>query len=145
MRTFITRATALAFAIFFIGMSSSALAVPDDRDRDRALQEVVVTGTRVTQGGAKDVNFLRGEVEQARIPHPETFTAEGLLSEHDIVIESSKPCAQVFCLIAESIDANLLAHPEARYLIGLGFATNIRSEGWRRKPLNLVATVDKSG
>ena len=145
MRTFITRATALAFAIFFIGMSSSALAVPDDRDRDRALQEVVVTGTRVTQGGAKDVNFLRGEVEQARIPHPETFTAEGLLSEHDIVIESSRPCAQVFCLIAESIDANLLAQPEARYLIGLGFATNIRSEGWRRKPLNLVATVDKSG
>jgi Ca-activated chloride channel family protein len=145
MRTSSTRALALAFAVFYIGTSSSALAVPDDRDRDQALQEIVVTGARVTQGGAKDVNFLRGEVEQSRIPHPETFTAEGLLSEHDIVIESSKPCAQVFCLVAESIDANLPALPEARYLIGLGFATNIRSEGWHRKPLNLVATVDKSG
>jgi Ca-activated chloride channel family protein len=145
MRTFITRATALAFAVFFAGTSPSALAVPDDRDRDQQLQEVIVTGSRVTQGGAKDVNYLRGEVEQLRIPHPETFTAEGLLSEHNIVIESSKPCAQVFCLVAESIDANLAAQPEARYLIGLGFATNIQSEGWHRKSLNLVATVDKSG
>ena len=145
MRTSVTRATALALAVFFLGTSSSALAVPDDRDRDREIQEVVVTGSFVTQGGAKDVNYLRGEVEQSRIPHPETFTAEGLLSEHSIVMDSGTPCAQVFCLVADSIDANLIAQPEARYLIGLGFATNIQSEGWHRKPLNLVATVDKSG
>jgi len=145
MRTSVTRATALALAVFFLGTSSSALAVPDDRDRDREIQEVVVTGSFVTQGGAKDVNYLRGEVEQSRIPHPETFTAEGLLSEHSIVMDSGTPCAQVFCLVADSIDANLIAQSEARYLIGLGFATNIQSEGWHRKPLNLVATVDKSG
>ena len=145
MRTSVTRATALALAVFFLGTSSSALAVPDDRDRDREIQEVVVTGSFVTQGGAKDVNYLRGEVEQSRIPHPETFTAEGLLSEHSIVMDSGTPCAQVFCLVADSIDASLIAQPEARYLIGLGFATNIQSEGWHRKPLNLVATVDKSG
>jgi len=145
MRTSVTRATALALAVFFLGTSSSALAVPDDRDRDRDIQEVIVTGSFVTQGGAKDVNYLRGEVEQSRIPHPETFTAEGLLSEHSIVMDSGTPCAQVFCLVADSIDANLIAQPEARYLLGLGFATNIQSEGWHRKPLNLVATVDKSG
>jgi Ca-activated chloride channel family protein len=144
MNTLITRATALAFTVFFVG-TPSAFAVPDDQDHERELQEVVVTGSFVTQGGAKDVNYLRGEVEQMRIPHPETFTAEGLISEHSVVIESSKPCAQVFCLIAESIDANLIAQPEARYLIGLGFATNVQSEGWRRAPLNLVAVVDKSG
>jgi Ca-activated chloride channel homolog len=145
MRTSITRATALAFAIFFIG-TPPALAVPQDQNREQQLQEVVVTGSAfVTQGGAKDVNYLRGEVEQSRIPHPETFTAEGLISEHSVVIESSKPCAQVFCLVAESIDANLIAQPEARYLIGLGFTTNVQSGGWRREPLNLVAVVDKSG
>jgi Ca-activated chloride channel family protein len=144
MNTLITRATALAFTVFFVG-TPSAFAVPDDQDHERELQEVVVTGSFVTQGGAKDVNYLRGEVEQMRIPHPETFTAEGLISEHSVVIESSKPCAQVFCLIAESIDANLIAQPEARYLIGLGFATNVQSEGWRRAPLTLVAVVDKSG
>lgn len=145
MRTFITRATALALAVFFIGTSSPARGFPQDQDREKQLQEVIVTGSFVTQGGAKDVNYLRGEVEHSRIPHPETFTAEGLISEHSVVIESSKPCAQVFCLIAESTDANLIAQPEARYLIGLGFATNVQSEGWRRKPLNLVAVVDKSG
>jgi Ca-activated chloride channel family protein len=143
MNTLITRATALAFTVFFLGTAPAARAVPDQDERE--LQEVIVTGSFVTQGGAKDVNYLRGEVEQMRIPHPETFTAEGLISEHSVVIESSKPCAQVFCLIAESIDANLIAHPQARYLIGLGFATNVQSEGWRRRPLNLVAVVDKSG
>ena len=107
MNTLITRATALAFTVFFLGMAPAARAVPDQDDRE--LQEVVVTGSFVTQGGAKDVNYLRGEVEHARIPHPDTFTAEGLISEHSVVIESSKPCTQVFCLIAESIDANLLA------------------------------------
>ena len=99
----------------------------------------------MTQGGAKDVNFLRGEVEQSRIPHPSTFTAEGLLSEHSVVIDSDKPCAQVFCLVAESMNADLIAHPEARFLIGLGFANNVQSKGWKRRPLNLVAVVDKSG
>jgi Ca-activated chloride channel family protein len=132
-------------AIFFIG-TPPTLAVPQDQDREQQLQEVIVTGSAfVTQGGAKDVNYLRGEVEQSRIPHPETFTAEGLISEHSVVIESNQPCAQVFCLVAESIDANLIAQPEARYLIGLGFTTNVQSQGWRREPLNLVAVVDKSG
>ena len=144
MRTSITRTTALAFAVFFIGTALSG-AVPQEQDREKQIQEVIVTGSFVTQGGAKDVNYLRGEVEHARIPHPETFTAEGLISEHSVVIESSKACTQVFCLVAESVDANLIAHPQARYLIGLGFATNVHSEGWRRKPLNLVAVVDKSG
>ena len=145
MNTLITRAIALAIAVFFTGVSSPTLAVPQ-QDREQQLDEVVVvTGSFVTQGGAKDVNYLRGEVEQERIPHPETFTAEGLISEHSVVIENGKRCAQVFCLVTESIDADLIAQPQARYLIGLGFATNVQSDGWRRQPLNLVAVVDKSG
>lgn len=144
MRTSITRALALALTVFSIA-SPAVRAVPQQHDRQDEIQEVIVTGSFVTQGGAKDVNYLRGEVEQARIPHPDTFTAEGLISEHSVVIESAAPCAQVFCLVADSIDANLIAQPEARYLIGLGFTTNVQSNGWRRKPLNLVAVVDKSG
>ncbi len=146
MNILITRASALAFTVFFLGLSPPAFAVPDQQDREQDISEVVVTGSAfATQGGAKDVNYLRGEVEQMRIPHPDTFTAEGLLSEHSILIESSKPCAQVFCLIAESVDADLIALPEARYLIGLGFGTNIQNGRWDRRPLNLVAVVDRSG
>jgi Ca-activated chloride channel homolog len=134
----------LAIAVFLLGVTANSFAIPQ-QDREHRLDEIVVTGSFVTQGGAKDVNFLRGEVEPARIPHPSTFTAEGLLSEHSVVIESNQPCGQVFCLVAETIDAELIAHPEARYLIGLGFATNVQSEGWQRRPINLVAVVDKSG
>lgn len=144
MRTSLTRALALALTVFF-SASPAVRAVPQQHDRQDEIQEVVVTGSFVTQGGAKDVNYLRGEVEHARIPHPDTFTAEGLISEHSVVIESAAPCAQVFCLVADTTDANLTAQPETRYLIGLGFATNVQGNGWRRKPLNLVAVVDKSG
>ncbi|HEY7641149.1 MAG TPA: VWA domain-containing protein [Steroidobacteraceae bacterium] len=145
MRASITRAITLALTLCCGGAAPAALAFPEERDRHDTVQEVIVTGSFVTQGGAKDVNYLRGEVEQSRIPHPDTFTAEGLISEHSVVIESSAPCAQVFCIVADSIEARLIAQPEARYLIGLGFATNVERDGWRRKPLNLVAVVDKSG
>lgn len=134
---------ALAFAVVLVGIASQVYAFPQ-HDR-RELDEIIVTGSFVTQGGAKDVNYLRGEVEQARIPHPETFTAEGLLSEHSVVLASSVECRQVFCLVGESIDADLITQPEARYLVGIGFTTNVQRDNWRRRPLNLIAVVDKSG
>jgi Ca-activated chloride channel family protein len=115
-------------------------------DREDQLDEVVVTGAmRVGQGGAQDINFFRGEVAFERIPHPEDFTAEGLMSEHDIVLPASQACPQLFCLTGDAVKADLLAAPQARYLVGVGFATNIDGEKWRRDPVNLVAVVDKSG
>src|SRR5262245_37594750 len=142
MRNAIFRALALAACI----ASGQVWASGADDDRSHELDEiVVVTGSFVTQGGAKDVNYLRGEVSKSRIPHPNTFTAEGLLSEHNIVLTSDRPCRQLFCLIGESIDARLIPQPEARYLVGLGFATNVPAETWQRAPVNLVAVVDRSG
>ena len=35
--------------------------------------------------------------------------------------------------------------PQARHLVGVGFATNIDEKKWRRDPVNLIAVVDKSG
>ena len=134
----------VALAVALIGLASIANGFPQ-HDQRRELEQVIVTGSFVTQGGAKDVNFLRGEVEQSRIPHPETFTAEGLLSEHSVELSAASECRQVFCLVGESIEANLIAQPEARYLLGIGFSTNVQREGWQRRPLNLVAVVDKSG
>jgi len=49
----------------------------------------VVTGAmRVGQGGAQDINFFRGEAAVERIPHPNDFTAEGLMSEGKLVPDS---------------------------------------------------------
>jgi len=115
-------------------------------DRDDQLEEVIVTGAmRVGQGGAQDINFFRGEVAFERIPHPDTFTAEGLMSEHDIVLPATDTCRQLFCLTGDAVKSDLLAVPQARYLVGVGFATNIDGKKWRRDPVNLVAVVDKSG
>jgi len=115
-------------------------------DREDQLDEVVVTGAmRVGQGGAQDINFFRGEAAVERIPHPNDFTAEGLMSEHDIVLPATEACRQLFCLTGDAVKADLLAVPQARYLVGVGFATNIDGRKWRRDPVNLVAVVDKSG
>src|SRR4051812_9343439 len=114
-------------------------------DRDEQVDEVVVTGLRVAQGGAQDINYFRGEVAFERIPHPNDFTAEGLMSEHDIVLPAAEACRQLFCLTGDAAKADLLAVPQARYLVGVGFATNIDEKKWHRDPLNLVAVVDKSG
>jgi Ca-activated chloride channel family protein len=114
-------------------------------DRDDELNEVIVTGMRVGQGGAQDINYFRGEVAFERIPHPNDFTAEGLMSEHDIVLPAMEQCRQLFCLTGDAVEADLLAVPQARYLAGVGFATNIDEKKWHREPVNLVAVVDKSG
>src|SRR5262245_49094375 len=101
--------TAALFIPLIVGAS-----IPEERHDQ--LDEVVVTGAmRVGQGGAQDINFFRGEVEFERIPHPNDFTAEGLLSEHDIVLPAAEACRQLFCLTGDAVNAGLLAVPDARY------------------------------
>jgi Ca-activated chloride channel homolog len=119
----------------------SATIPPEDEE----LEEAIVTGMRVSQGGAQDIKYFRGEVEFQRIPHPNDFTAEGLMSEHDIVLPAAEACRQLFCLTGDAARADFIVVPQARYLVGVGFATNIDEEKWNREPVNLIAVVDKSG
>jgi Ca-activated chloride channel homolog len=137
--------TTLSFctAALLLPLTLNASIPPDREDQ---LDEVVVTGAmRVGQGGAQDINYFRGEVAFERIPHPNDFTAEGLMSEHDIVLPATDTCRQLFCLTGDAVKADLLAVPQARYLVGVGFATNIDGKKWHRDPVNLIAVVDKSG
>lgn len=137
----------LSLFLTAIGLFSqtSAFATPKDRDRGDEFEEIVMTGMRVRQGGAQDINHFRGEVSFARIPHPNDITAEGLLGDHDIVLPAKEVCQQLFCLTGEASNASLIAAPHAKYLVGVGFATNLDIKHWHREPLNLVAVVDKSG
>ncbi len=132
---------ALAACVFPL-LASAQLPPPED---DESLQEVITTGMRVSQGGAQDIKFFRGEVEFERIPQPGDLTAEGLMSEHDIVFPAEAPCPQLFCVTGEASTVDLIAVPQARHLAGIGFATNIDEKTWRRDPVNLIAVVDKSG
>jgi Ca-activated chloride channel family protein len=119
---------------------------PDRRDPlDQGLEEVIVSAMRVRQGGAQDINHFRGEAAAFRIPMPDTLTPEGLMGGYDLVIPARTACTAVLCLTGEAMPASLLAAPEDRRLVGLGFNSSIDAKTWKRAPLNLVAVVDKSG
>ncbi len=122
---------------------ASATAANDEQDLQ--LEEIVVTGMRVTAGGAQDVNYSRSEVLARRVPHPNTFTSEGLFSQHDLTIAGVAPCRQLFCLTARAMPFSPITKPQDTHLVGVGFATNIEAHQWQRQPVNLVAVVDKSG
>ena len=117
---------------------------PDDED-DGA-DAVVVTGVRVRQGGAQDIRHFRSiSTEGEFMPPSGSLTLEGLLGEHDLTLPSAATCAQMFCLVAHSMEANLPLRPQDAYFVGLDFASNIDAESWQRAPLSLIAVVDRSG
>ena len=98
-----------------------------------------------TPGGAQDIAYFRDRVQAGEIPHPNTFTPEGLFSEHDLPLTTGKRCAQLLCSVGEAVPAGLMVQPEVRYLAQLGFSSNLDPKTWKRAPLHLVAVVDKSG
>jgi Ca-activated chloride channel family protein len=127
--------------------AQAAASPPEEQEEE--LQDdhgsIVVTGTRVRQGGAQDIRHFRSVAADVGMPRPESLTVEGLMGEHDLDLPSSRKCAQLFCLATEAMSASLPGRPDDRLFVGLGFTSNIDSASWRREPLNLVAVVDKSG
>ncbi|MCA9541397.1 MAG: hypothetical protein KC620_21005, partial [Myxococcales bacterium] len=51
-----------------------------------------------TPGGAQDIGYARDRIAAGEIPHPNTFTPEGLFSEHDLPLPQTRKCAQMLCL-----------------------------------------------
>lgn len=98
-----------------------------------------------TPGGAQDISYARDRISAGEVPHPNTFTPEGLLSEHDLPLDTGRKCNQTLCLTAAAAPAELLAMPEARILGQLGFSSNLDAATWHRDHMNIVAVVDKSG
>ena len=98
-----------------------------------------------TPGGAQDIEWARERIAAGEVPHPNTFTPEGLFSQHDLPLASRGKCSRVLCLSGAAAPATLLSQPEVRHLAQLGFSTNIQAKSWRRPPLYVVAVVDKSG
>lgn len=132
------------------GTTAPALS-PDDKDKDQQQQQdavgygnIVVTGTKIRQGGAQDARHFRASANIG-MPRPESLTIEGLMGEHDLTLPSGSACAQIFCLVTEAMPAGFDLRPNDRIFVGLGFTSNIDADKWRREPLNLVAVVDKSG
>lgn len=98
-----------------------------------------------TPGGAQDISYARDRIRAGEVPHPDTFTPEGLFSEHDLPLETGRKCTQTLCLDAAATGVELAALPEARWLGQLGFGSGIDAKTWHREPVNLVTVIDKSG
>ena len=119
-------------------------APPED---DEALENtVIVTATRVTQGGAQDVKHFRSialdEFDEEGLPRASSFTVEGLLSEHDLILPSKGGCEQLFCVSTHAMPAS---RSDDETFIGIGFESGIDADAYRAEPLSLIAVVDRSG
>ncbi|HEU5081376.1 MAG TPA: VWA domain-containing protein [Opitutaceae bacterium] len=107
-----------------------------------------LAGTRfgATPGGAKDVRYFRDAVKAGQFPHPNTITAEGLFSEHDLPLKgASVDSKDLLILNGEAVSAKVIGRPEVCFLAQLGFSSGLEVGAWHRAALNIVAVVDKSG
>ncbi len=147
-------AVALCAAILLPGAADGRSPVRDEDDRRHrrmmapspmAYDFSADMEMGATPGGAQDIAFFRERVKHGEIPHPNTFTPEGLFSEHDLPLVSRSKCAQTFCAGGEATAASLLVQPEVRYLAQLGFSSGLDPKTFKRAPLHLVAVIDKSG
>lgn len=116
------------------------------QDDDESLGEVIVTGARIRQGGAQDIQHFRSTALSATtLPRPESLTAEGLLGEHDLTLPAGGNCAQLFCLNVQAMAASLPTRPDDLMFLGMAFDSNIDAASWKREPLSIMAVVDRSG
>lgn len=124
----------------------SAFAQDVAQDDDESLSEVIVTGTRIRQGGAQDIQHFRSMALTATtLPRPESLTVEGLMGDHDLTLPSSAACARLFCLNVQSMAANLPTRPDDRLFVGLAFDSNVDADKLKRGPTSVMAVVDRSG
>lgn len=124
-----------------------ALAAPDEDENVTVYEfaaDAMGGNLSATPGGAQDIGYMRDRAADGEVPHPATFTPEGLFSEHDLVVPP-QDCRQLLCVAGQATSTRLLAQPDVRWLAQLGFSSNVEAETFRRAPLNLVAVVDKSG
>ncbi|MEL6530471.1 MAG: VWA domain-containing protein, partial [Pseudomonadota bacterium] len=133
----------LAAAMSFGPAIAQDASPPEDEDDYNA---IIVTGARVTQGGAQDVKHFRSialdEFSDEGLPRASSFTAEGLLSEHDLILPSKRDCAQLFCVTTHAMPAT---RADDAHFVGIGFESGIDADAYRAEPLSLIALVDRSG
>ncbi len=98
-----------------------------------------------TVGGAQDVAFARGKAKAGEIPPSDSFTPEGLFSEHDLPLNGEAKDDYLIDVVGQAIGVDLVNQPRGDILAQIGFTSGIDVNTWRPAPLNLVAVVDKSG
>ena len=141
---FHTSLTALALLATAAPLPTFAQTATQDDEED--FSNIIVSGTRIRQGGAQDIQHFRSMALTATtLPRPESLTVEGLLGEHDLTLPAGENCAQLFCLNVQAMNASLPTRPDDLLFLGMAFDSNIDAESWKREPLSIMAVVDRSG
>ena len=140
------RALMLSACLSLVAAPAYGQDADPPEDDEEELNAVVVTGTRITQGGAQDIKHFRSmsldELSGGGLPRAAGFTIEGLLSEHDLVLPSKRDCAQLFCV---STHAKASTRKPGEHFVGIGFESGIDAEAYTSEPISLIALVDRSG
>lgn len=98
----------------------------------------------VTTGGMQDIGLARRLIKEGKVPSPSAFTAEGLISEHDIPVEGMPSGEDLYASASVAWTRRFgKRSPEAIVLIGFGVDMDLAE--FRRPPLNLGVVVDVSG
>lgn len=137
--------------VLLLCVCATALAGPPEDDEEEPLAAPPVrmradfapAELGATPGGAQDIRHFRDRVRDGEVPLPQTFTPEGLFSEHDLPLAQSERCRRLLCTYSKATDARLGVQPDVRWLAQIGFSSGLPADH-QRPPLHLVAVVDKS-
>ena len=93
----------------------------------------------IATGGAQDYAYVKKTIDDGYVPTADSFDAKGFMSEFDLSINFS--CDQLLCINPSyKYDAQ-----KKKLYVQLAMNTNITSENFTRKPLNLALVLDISG
>ncbi|MCB0417500.1 MAG: VWA domain-containing protein [Bdellovibrionaceae bacterium] len=97
-------------------------------------------GLNVTAGGAQDFGYFRKLVTDGEVPHFESLTMEGFLSEFDLSL-TPQACDALLC-VQPGLKVDTAAK---KAFLQIGMNSNVQKATFHRKPLNLSIVLDISG
>ncbi len=98
----------------------------------------------VTTGGQQDIAAARRTIETGGIPHPDSITVEGMLSEHSIPIEQPQDAPMIYASVTTAWGADFDAFTPLA-TVQIGFGTTIDTDNFSRSAQNLCLVIDQSG
>jgi len=97
----------------------------------------------VTTGGVQDMAYARRTIDDGDVPHPDSITVEGLLSEHSIEIPLPDDPGLLYATAAAAWNQDF-DELTPLVTVQVGFGTTIDAETFERRPQNLCLVVDAS-
>lgn len=97
-------------------------------------------GFSVGTGGAQDFGFFKTIVNNGEVPHPDSFSAKGFLSEFDLSMGAGN-CNQLLCVSP----VYKYESENNRLFVAVALDSNVNESTFVRNALNLALVIDISG